>query len=142
VARRSRALPRKKRRQPFTVKMDPLMNGYWGDNTYQTMSHQSALMGTPSIQLEIPYTMRQVRASVDRQEGWMISGRRRTSETVDPHTSGSSVLDAISGERSGRRARNCQGAGLIPALHQLHLLSGSSKSMATAARRRQSEASD
>ena len=58
----SRALPRKKRRQPFTVKMDPQMNGYWGDNTYQTMSHQSALMGTPSIQLEIPYTMRQVRA--------------------------------------------------------------------------------
>ena len=68
---RSRALPRKKRRQPFTVKMDPQMNGYWGDNTYQTMAHQSALLGTPSIQLEIPYTMRQVKP------GWCVLVCRR-----------------------------------------------------------------
>ena len=42
------------------------MNGYWGDNTYQTMAHQSTLLGIPSVQLEIPYTMRQELMANDR----------------------------------------------------------------------------
>lgn len=38
--------------------MDPCLHGYWGDEMCTTMSHQSVLMGIPSLQLENPKVIR------------------------------------------------------------------------------------
>lgn len=42
----------------FAVEAEPVLHGYWGDDTNTTMSHQSILLGIPAAQLEIPLTMR------------------------------------------------------------------------------------
>ncbi|XP_046547011.1 uncharacterized protein LOC124257046 [Haliotis rubra] len=44
---------------PFTVDMDPEMSGFRLDRSVFTLSTQSAMLGIPSVQLEIPKTMRQ-----------------------------------------------------------------------------------
>ncbi|XP_067677056.1 uncharacterized protein [Haliotis asinina] len=43
----------------FTVDMDPEMSGFRLDQSVFTLSTQSAMMGIPSVQLEIPKSMRQ-----------------------------------------------------------------------------------
>jgi hypothetical protein len=42
----------------FGVESDPFLHGYWGENCFHTISHQSVQLGIPAIQLEIPRTMR------------------------------------------------------------------------------------
>ncbi|XP_046326633.2 uncharacterized protein LOC124111097 [Haliotis rufescens] len=44
---------------PFSVDMNPIMSGFRPDPTVFTLSTQSAMLGTSSVQLEIPKTMRQ-----------------------------------------------------------------------------------
>ncbi|KAL9655196.1 hypothetical protein ABK040_008971 [Willaertia magna] len=41
------------------IKREPYLNGYWGDNTVTTLSHQSILLDVPACQLEIPYQLRE-----------------------------------------------------------------------------------
>jgi len=36
------------------------LHGYWGDNMMTTMMHQSVLLGIPSLQLEIPSSVRKL----------------------------------------------------------------------------------
>lgn len=38
--------------------MKPILHGYWGDGWAHTMQHQSTLLGIPSMQLEIPMSVR------------------------------------------------------------------------------------
>ena len=49
-----------KRRMPITVQPDPVLHGYWGNDTVMTMSHQSALLGATSLQFELPTAVRQL----------------------------------------------------------------------------------
>jgi len=46
----------------FKVKpdMEPRLHGYWGDEWAHTMQHQSCLLGIPSMQLEIPMSVRKL----------------------------------------------------------------------------------
>jgi len=45
--------------QPLKVDSKPTLNGFWGKQKLKTLSHQSALLGIPSIQLEVPPRLRQ-----------------------------------------------------------------------------------
>lgn len=44
----------------FDVEPHPKLNGFWGAHVNcHTVSHQAVLQGIPSVQLELPFTMRQ-----------------------------------------------------------------------------------
>ena len=51
---------------PITIEADPVLHGYWGEDTVMTMSHQSALLGATALQLEIPKAVRTMLAADDR----------------------------------------------------------------------------
>ena len=42
----------------YMVDSDPRLHGYWGEDMMTTMSHQSAMLGIPAVQLEIPFSLR------------------------------------------------------------------------------------
>ena len=48
------------KRLALAVELDPYLSGYWGEDTVMTLSHQSILLGAPSFQLEIPYSLRKL----------------------------------------------------------------------------------
>ena len=41
------------------VKADPVLHGFWGDDTVTTISHQSVLLGIPAVQFEMPPRLRE-----------------------------------------------------------------------------------
>lgn len=43
-----------------TTNKDPYLNGNWGNVDIATMTEQAVVLGIPSIQLEIPLTMRKL----------------------------------------------------------------------------------
>jgi len=49
-----------KRLLPVTVEAEPCLHGYWGEETWMTMSHQSVLLGATSLQLELPNAVRKL----------------------------------------------------------------------------------
>jgi len=48
------------RRLAVTVDPNPILHGYWGEDTVATMSHQTVCLGTPALQLELPYSVREL----------------------------------------------------------------------------------
>ena len=52
--------------QPITVDPDPWLHGFWGDASrgaahapgVATLSHQSVLLGSPAVQMELPPRLR------------------------------------------------------------------------------------
>merc|ERR1719421_1946704 len=59
-AGRSAVSSKSKRSMPVTVDAEPCLHGYWGEETWMTMSHQSALLGATSLQLELPNAVRKL----------------------------------------------------------------------------------
>ena len=59
---RSLVSRKSKKRMPITIELDPLLSGYWGhyNESPLTISHQSVLLGIPALQLEIPYSIREL----------------------------------------------------------------------------------
>jgi len=45
---------------PICLDMNPRLHGYWGDDMCTTMQHQSCLLGIPSMQLEMPHSVRRL----------------------------------------------------------------------------------
>ena len=64
---RYRVSRKSKKRMPCTVETEPLLSGYWGHHSSAplTISHQAVLLGVPALQLEIPYSMREMLANDD-----------------------------------------------------------------------------
>ena len=44
----------------ITVEEDPVLHGYWGEDTMMTMSHQGALLGATAVQFELPNAVRKL----------------------------------------------------------------------------------
>lgn len=43
----------------IAVDVDPVLHGFWGKDTVATISHQSALLGIPAVQFEMPPRLRE-----------------------------------------------------------------------------------
>eukprot|EP00002_Diphylleia_rotans_P001219 TRINITY_DN10684_c0_g1_i1.p1 TRINITY_DN10684_c0_g1~~TRINITY_DN10684_c0_g1_i1.p1 ORF type:complete len:521 (-),score=88.29 TRINITY_DN10684_c0_g1_i1:234-1796(-) len=92
----------------FGVELDPDLCGFWGFDSFHTMTHQAVLLGIPSCQLEVPFSMRKVLCSdPDTLHGFAIALHRTFMQVVVPFYGQSSALGSPYDSLSLNVETNC-----------------------------------